>query len=208
MIQTVADRETQQFFVTGKSKRLPPDLVKRALRWLEYLHVAAHLNDLLVPPSNQLHALQGDRAGQYSISINDQWRICFRFVDGDAYDVEITDYIEERTMAIANTEPRQIPPTHPGEMLREDFMPDFGLTATALASALRVSRQTVHQLLREERAITPLMALRLARLFGNSPAFWLNAQQARDLWEAEQNYQEELLWIGPITASRGEVRFQ
>jgi len=92
MIQTFADRETQQLLVTGKSKRLPPDLVKRALRRLEYVDLAHELSDLKVPPSNRLHTLTGDREGQFSISINDQWRICFRFVDGDAYDVEITDY--------------------------------------------------------------------------------------------------------------------
>lgn len=92
MIQTFADRETQQLFVTGKSKRLPPDLARRALRRLEYVDLASDLSDLRVPPSNRLHALKGDRAGQFSISINDQWRICFRFMDGDAYDVEITDY--------------------------------------------------------------------------------------------------------------------
>jgi toxin HigB-1 len=92
MIQTFADRETQQFFVTGKSKRLPPDLARRALRRLEYVDLATELSDLKMPPSNRLHALKGDREGQFSISINDQWRICFRFMDGDAYDVEITDY--------------------------------------------------------------------------------------------------------------------
>lgn len=95
-------------------------------------------------------------------------------------------------MSIANTEPRQIVPTHPGEMLREDFMPDYGLTPGALASALGVSRQSMYELLREERAVTPLMALRLSRLFGNSPAFWLNAQQARDLWESEKRNYDEL----------------
>ena len=103
-------------------------------------------------------------------------------------------------MAIANTEKREIPPTHPGEMLREDFMPDYGLTATALAMALGVSRQTIHELLKEQRAVTPLMALRLARLFGNSPKFWLNSQQARDLWESEQAYLEELVRIQPLYA--------
>lgn len=92
MIKTFADRETEQLFITGKSKQLPADLAKRALRRLEYVALASELTDLKVPPSNRLHSLQGDRAGQYSISINDQWRICFRFVDGDAYDVEITDY--------------------------------------------------------------------------------------------------------------------
>ena len=92
MIQTFADRETQQFYVTGKSKRLPPDLARRALRRLQYVDLATVLSDLKVPPSNRLHALKGDCEGQFSISINDQWRICFRFMDGDAYDVEITDY--------------------------------------------------------------------------------------------------------------------
>ncbi len=101
-------------------------------------------------------------------------------------------------MTIANTTPRQIAPTHPGEMLREDFMPDYGLTASALATALRVSRQTIHELLREQRAVTPLMALRLARLFGNSPAFWLNAQQAWDIWESERSYSSELIRIQPL----------
>jgi proteic killer suppression protein len=92
MIKTFADKETQQLFVAGKSKRLPPDLIKRAIRRLEYIHWAKTLSDLKVPPSNRLHALKGERRGQFSISISEQWRICFRFVDGDAYDVEITDY--------------------------------------------------------------------------------------------------------------------
>lgn len=92
MIKSFADKETQQLYVTGKSRRLPPDIVKPALRRLEYVHLAQVLDDLKVPPSNRLHGLRGDREGQHSISINDQWRICFRFRDGDAYDVEITDY--------------------------------------------------------------------------------------------------------------------
>ena len=78
--------------MTGKSKRLPPDLLKRAVRRLEYINLAACLDDLKEPPSNRLHALKDAREGQYSISVNDQWRICFRFIDGYAYDVEITDY--------------------------------------------------------------------------------------------------------------------
>lgn len=92
MIKTFANKETQQVFVNGKSKRLLPDLIRRAIRRLEYIHWATNINDLRVPPSNRLHALKGNREGQYSISINNQWRICFRFIDGDAFDVEITDY--------------------------------------------------------------------------------------------------------------------
>jgi len=71
---------------------LPPVVLRRALRKLEYIDLATALNDLKVPPGNRLHELERDRKGQFSISINDQWRICFRFVEGDAYDVEITDY--------------------------------------------------------------------------------------------------------------------
>ena len=92
MINTFADKATQQIFISGKSKRLPSDLIKRAVRRLEYIHYAITLNDLQVPPSNRLHALKGVRKGQHSISINEQWRICFHFIEGDAYDVEITDY--------------------------------------------------------------------------------------------------------------------
>ena len=104
-------------------------------------------------------------------------------------------------MAIPNTNKREISPTHPGEMLREDFMLDYGLTVSTLASALGVSRQTVNELLRERRAVTPIMALRLSRLFGNSPEFWLNAQHAKDLWESEQQYQNELSKIQNLNAA-------
>ena len=92
VIKSFSDKDTEKLYVTGKSRRLPPDLARRAIRRLEYLDLATSLDDLSVPPSNRLHALKGDREGQYAISINDQWRICFRFADRDAYDVEITDY--------------------------------------------------------------------------------------------------------------------
>jgi len=104
-------------------------------------------------------------------------------------------------MAIANNTKRNIPPTHPGEMLREDFMPDYGLNTAAFASCLGVSRQTVNELLRERRSITPVMALRLSRLFGNSPEFWLNVQHARDIYESEQQYQKVLSQIQPLNAA-------
>lgn len=92
MIKTFADKRTKELYDNGKSKRFPPGMWGRALRRLEYLDLATSVTDLKVPPSNRLHKLEHDRAGQYSISVNDQWRVCFRFEDGDAYDVEITDY--------------------------------------------------------------------------------------------------------------------
>ncbi len=104
-------------------------------------------------------------------------------------------------MATSKTTKREIPPTHPGEMLREDFMPDFNLNATSMATALGVSRQTINELLRERRTITPVMALRLSRLFGNSPEFWLNAQHAWDLWDSEQRFCNELSQIQPLNVA-------
>lgn len=95
-------------------------------------------------------------------------------------------------MNIPNTPKRMIRPTHPGEMLREDFLPEYGLSVSGLAKALGVSRQTVNELLRERRALSPEMALRLARLFGNSPEFWLNAQMAVDQWDAARDLEPKL----------------
>lgn len=92
MIKTFADQRSRDLYEKGKAKRFPADVTRRAARKLEYVHLAVTLEDLRVPPGNRLHALQGDRRGQHSISINDQWRICFRFEDGDAYEVEVCDY--------------------------------------------------------------------------------------------------------------------
>jgi proteic killer suppression protein len=92
VIKSFADRRTQELFVEGKSRRFPTDIISRAIRKLDYVNLATEINDLRVPPGNRLHALSGDRSGQYAISINDQWRICFRFDDGDAFDVEVCDY--------------------------------------------------------------------------------------------------------------------
>ena len=92
MIRSFANKHTADLFFTGKSRRLPPDVIRRAIRRLEHVHLAKQLDDLRVPASNRLHALRGDREGQYAVCINNQWRVCFRFEDGDAYEVEVTDY--------------------------------------------------------------------------------------------------------------------
>ena len=101
-------------------------------------------------------------------------------------------------MSISNKRRPMRPPTHPGEFLREDFLPDYGLTVSGLASALGVSRQTVNELLRERRSVSPEMALRLSRLFGNTAEFWLNLQRNVDLWEAENAIKEDVKRIQPL----------
>ena len=104
-------------------------------------------------------------------------------------------------MSITNTGKREVRPIHPGEMLREDFLPEYGLTVSSLAEELGVSRQTINELLRERRAVSPEMALRLSRFFGNSPEFWLNAQRAVDLWDAEEEIGAEVGRINPLTVA-------
>jgi antitoxin HigA-1 len=104
-------------------------------------------------------------------------------------------------MSIQNKRRRTIRPTHPGVMLREDFLSEYSLSVSGFAKALKVSRQTVNELLRERRAVSPEMALRLSRLFGNSPEFWLNAQRAVDLWEAERSIKGKIDHISPLTAA-------
>jgi len=92
VIQTFADSETERFYTAGKSRRMPPEIRKRAAMRLLQLNAATQIEDLRLPPSNRLEQLHGDRAGQWSMRINDQWRVCFRFKNGDASEVEIVDY--------------------------------------------------------------------------------------------------------------------
>ena len=101
-------------------------------------------------------------------------------------------------MSIANDNQLERRPVHPGEILREDFMPDYGLTVSGLAAALGVSRQSVNELVRERRAVSPEMALRLGRLFGNSPAFWLNLQRSVDLYDAAAAAKDDVQNITPL----------
>lgn len=106
-------------------------------------------------------------------------------------------------MSVPNTGPMKRRPTHPGAMLCEDFLPGYDLSATRLAEALGVSRQSVNSLLRGRRTVSPGMALRLARLFGNAPEFWLNAQRAVDLWDASRAIKKDVARIKPLPVARG-----
>ncbi len=92
MIRSSADRDTERLFSRDSVRGLPPALQRAMLRKLVMLDAADTLQDLLSPPGNRLEKLRSDRAGQHSIRINEQWRICFRWRDGDAHEVEIVDY--------------------------------------------------------------------------------------------------------------------
>lgn len=91
-------------------------------------------------------------------------------------------------------------PTHPGEVLREEFLPDFGLSVAQLAKKLGVSRQSANELIRERRAVSPEMALRLGRLFGTTPQYWLNLQRNVDLWDSLELHKDDVEQIVPLAA--------
>lgn len=92
MIRSYADRDTERLFAREPVRRFPADLRRAMLRKLVQLDAAERLDDLRAPPGNRLEKLRGDRAGQHSIRVNDQWRVCFAWREADAYDVEIVDY--------------------------------------------------------------------------------------------------------------------
>jgi len=92
LIKNFKDDETQKIYQRQRSRKLPADIQQTALRKLRMINNSVSINDLRVPPANRLEKLSGDRAGQWSIRINDQWRVCFRWEGSDALDVEITDY--------------------------------------------------------------------------------------------------------------------
>jgi len=92
MIRSFADKETESLFRCGKSRRFPPEILRRAILRLNQLEYADSVDDMRFPPSNHLEALKGERAGQWSLRINAQWRLCFRFEASDAFDVTIIDY--------------------------------------------------------------------------------------------------------------------
>lgn len=92
MIRSFRDKETERIWYGQRSRKFPGDIQERALRKLRQIDASLTVDDLRNPPGNRLEALRGNRAGQWSVRINDQWRICLRWKDGEAHDVEITDY--------------------------------------------------------------------------------------------------------------------
>jgi len=161
---------------------------KTALRKLFLLNAAESVNDLRTPPGNRLEKLTGNRKGQYSIRINNQWRICFIWTaENNAEKVEIVDYHwGESTM----TE-HYLQNVHPGEILQVEFIEPFNITPYRLSKDIGVTQTRISEILAEKRGITADTALRLSKYFGNSAQFWMNLQTQYDLRQA-QNENKDL----------------
>lgn len=197
VIKTFRCAETGRLHNRQPSRRFRA-IERIARRKLRQLDSAAELRDLAAPPGNRLEALHGDRMGQYSVRITDQWRLCFVWRESNAYKVEIVDYhgsviVREHIHGLTgpvleNTLPKSqklLPPIHPGEILRADFMEPLQLSMNRLALDLHVPVTRVAEIVHGRRGISPDTALRLARYFNTSARFWLNLQSAYDLEAAE-----------------------
>jgi addiction module HigA family antidote len=171
-------------------------------RKLGYLDTAPTLVDLRSPPGNRIEPLVGDRAGQHSIRVNDQWRVCFVWKNGNAENVEIVDTTDGMCPMITRAEARAInfddiapgpalSPLRPGEVLLEEFMRSLGLTSRALAIELGIPGNRISSIVNGSRAITAETALLLARRFGTSAELWMNLQTAHDLAVAREAMAED-----------------
>jgi addiction module HigA family antidote len=176
MIRSFRDRDTERLFHREPVSKWGPDVQRVGLRKLRMLDAATSLDDLRVPPGNRLEKLRGDRAGEWSIRVNDQWRVCFEWRGSDAYRVGWSTTTRGGAMP-----KKRLPPVHPGAVLLEEFLEPMGLTQYRLAKDLSVPARRINEIVHGQRAISADTALRLARYFGMSDRFWLNLQAAYDL---------------------------
>jgi addiction module HigA family antidote len=168
------------------------------------LDAAEELQDLTVPPGNRLEKLRGDRSGQHSVRINQQWRICFRWTAAGPEDVTIVDYHWGETMT-----KKSMNPIHPGEILKEEFLLPLGISQNALARAIGVSPRRVNEIVLGKRRITADTALRFSRFFSMSEGFWMNLQDRYDRDVVRGELGAVLSSIRPLAetpmSSRGRV---
>jgi addiction module HigA family antidote len=164
-------------------------IARRAKRKLEAVNAASRLDDLTIPPSNRLEKVKGDLKEFDSIRINDQWRVIFKWISGEPYEVRIVDY-HGGEAAMAQNEFR---PVTPGEMLKDEFLAEYGLSQNRLAKAIGISPNRIAEIVNNRRRITADTALRLiiSLYFGNSPEFWMNLQTHYDLKLARRNLRPE-----------------
>ena len=172
-MQRFRDKETERVFEGQNVRRLPDDIKRRARMRLQRVAAATGLSDLRIPPSHRLKALTGDRKGQHSIRINDQWRVCFFWTEQGAWKSRLPTITREQTH-----EPDRLDSSRrtPGEILDE-----LGISQYRLAKAIDVPPRRINEIVHGRRSITADTALRIGQALGMTPEFWLNLQKLYDL---------------------------
>jgi len=190
-----------ELYVTGKTRRIGADHAGKCVRVLQVAGRSAAAGG----PENRRIPLSwpAPEAETLVCALNGNYRITFGWSGELATDIDFEDSIREEAMERKNG----LPPVHPGRIIKEDILPSVGLSVTATAKALGVSRQMLHDILAERRPLSAVMCLKVARLFGSSPEVWMRLQAAYDVKKAEQNKKvmARVARIVPAKAA-GEVR--
>ena len=147
-------------------------------------------------PGLRFHALSGNLKGRFAVSVSPNWRITFAWDGEDAIDVDLRTIMANKTLRH-----RKIEPAHPGELLREIVIPATGKSKTEIARLLKLSRQTLYDILGARQPVTPQIAVRLGKLFGDGAAVWLRMQNEYDIWHAERDMRRELATIPTLSAA-------
>lgn len=184
MILSFYDNDQEKVFNGEFIRRLPKELHKKALMRLMAINSAKEIEELQFPPSNRLHKLLGDRKNQWSISINDQYRICFKFENGNATDVEIVDYHQERII-------KKTFNVHPGEILKE-YLDEMEISAYKLSHATGISESNLSELINGKKNITARLSLLLGKFFGFNEEYWLRMQNHYDILEEKKKIKTKL----------------
>jgi len=182
MIRSFEHRGPKRLYQRGDRSGIRPDLLEAVERILMVLDTATTPQALHIP-RYRLHPLKGDLKGLWSVTVRANWRIVFRFEGTDAFDVGVIDYHWERrktAMPMKN-------PAHPGRIVRHDCLEPLGLSVTAGAKVLGVTRQALNNVVNGKAAISPEMAIRLAKAFGSTAETWLRMQLAYDLAAARKD---------------------
>ena len=198
MLRSFADKDSERVWRRERSRRLDQTTQRAALRKLVILDAAETLEDVRIPPGNRLEKLRGARAGRYSIRINQQWHICFRWTTAGPEDIEIVDYHQRGGHDMSTT---AMAPVHPGEVLAEEYLAPLGVTQHKLAVAIGVPPRRINEIVHGTRRITADTALRLARYFGTSERFWINLQGRYDLELERDRLAGELDRIQPLASA-------
>ena len=194
MIKSFRHKGLKELFLKGRSSKVLKNLQSRCLRRLDALDRATSVGDLDLPGFD-FHALRG-RPKRYSLHVNGPWCVTFEWAEGDSRRVDLEQAIPLRSEKMTDeylvTKRPSRPPTHPGEILREDVLPSLKLSVSEAARRLRISRQTLHRIMAGTHPVRPDMAVRLGKFCGNGPRFWLAMQQEHDLWLAERQMADQV----------------
>lgn len=206
MIKSFADKSTAALFAGCSVKGVAHQIQQQARARLLAVDAAGQLDDLRFSPGDRLEALRGDRRGQHSLRVNDQWRICFAWRNSAAWNVAAADYQRDDAMSGIKREDldagridfggvisgTRLPLVHPGEILRDDFLRPMKISVYTLGQAIKVTRSRVNDIVLGRRGITADTAFRLARYFGTSPEFWINLQARYDLDAADRKLRRRI----------------